>query len=102
MAGSGNGANGDPGSPSVNTAHHRAEDDLAGRLSDLARTLQHEDSVDETLQAIVHAAVGTAPGAQYAALSVVERRRTIDTRPALPSWCSRSIKSSTTPAKAPA
>lgn len=50
------------------------------RLSDLARTLQLEDSVDETLQAIVHAAVGTVPGAQYAALSVMERRRAIYTR----------------------
>jgi hypothetical protein len=54
--------------------------DLARRLSDLARVLQDEDSVDETLQAIVEAAVGTVPGAQYAALSVVERRREIHTR----------------------
>lgn len=54
--------------------------DLAERLSDLARTLQHEDSVDETLQAIVHAAVGTVPGAQYAAMSVVEHRRAVYTR----------------------
>ena len=55
-------------------------DDLAGRFSDLARTLQDEDSVDETLHAIVDAAVGTVPGAQYAALSVVEHRRQIHTR----------------------
>ena len=55
-------------------------DELAGRLSDLARTLQDEDSVDETLQAIVDAAVGTVPGTQYAALSVVEHRRQVHTR----------------------
>ena len=59
---------------------HPAVENLAGRLSDLARALQHEDSVDETLQAIVDAAVGTVPGAQYAALSVVEHRRRIYTR----------------------
>ncbi len=55
-------------------------DSLAGRLSDLARVLQDEDSVDQTLQAIVDAAVGTVPGAQYAGLSVVEHRREIHTR----------------------
>ena len=55
-------------------------DGLAGHLSDLARALQDEDGVDQTLQAIVDAAVGTVPGAQYAALSVVERRREIHTR----------------------
>jgi GAF domain-containing protein len=55
-------------------------DELAGRLSDLARRLQNEHSNDETLQAIVHAAVGTVPGAGYAALSVVEHRRRIYTR----------------------
>jgi transcriptional regulator with GAF, ATPase, and Fis domain len=72
-----------------NDANHRHDstspdagglDDLAGRLSDLARTLQDEDGVDETLQAIVDAAVGTVPGAQYAALSLVEHRREIHTR----------------------
>jgi transcriptional regulator with GAF, ATPase, and Fis domain len=80
MVRSGNGANGDQSGPSANTTHHSAGDDLAGRLSDLARSLQHEESVDETLQAIAHAAVGTVPGAQYAALSVVEHRRAVYTR----------------------
>ncbi len=55
-------------------------DDLATKLSDLARTLQSETNVDETLQAIADAAVGTVPGAQYAALSVVERRRRVRTQ----------------------
>jgi hypothetical protein len=55
-------------------------ENLAERLSELARTLQQGDGVDETLQAITHAAVGTVPGAEYAALSVVEHRRAIYTR----------------------
>jgi hypothetical protein len=80
MAHNGNGATGDQGRPPNNITDHPAADDPAGRLSDLARASQHEDSVDETLRAIVHAAVGTVPGAQYAALSVVEHRRAIYTR----------------------
>jgi transcriptional regulator with GAF, ATPase, and Fis domain len=64
----------------MTTMDHPADDDLARRLSDLARTLQHEDNVDGTLQAIVHAAVGTVPGAKYAAVTVVEARRKIYTR----------------------
>lgn len=66
MAGSGNGDQGRASSDGDITGI----DDLAGRLSDLACTLQEEDSVDATLQAIADAAVGTVPGAQYAALSV--------------------------------
>jgi GAF domain-containing protein len=80
MAGSKSSANGGLGRPAANIGHGPARDDLAGRLSDLARSLQDENTLDETLQAIVHAAVGTVPGAQYAALSVVEHRRAIYTR----------------------
>ncbi|SCF13063.1 GAF domain-containing protein [Micromonospora coriariae] len=77
MAGSDNDAG--PGR-SVTDAGAADFDDLAARLSDLARTLQHEDSVDATLQAIAEAAVDTVPGAQYAGLSVVEHRREIHPR----------------------
>jgi transcriptional regulator with GAF, ATPase, and Fis domain len=80
MTSSDNDANNRHGGTSPDDAGRAGADDLAGRLSDLARTLQDEDGVDETLQAIVDAAVGTVPGAQYAALSVVERRREIHTR----------------------
>jgi hypothetical protein len=59
---------------------HGVHKDLATSLSALARTVQHEDNVEKTLQAIVNAAVGTVPDAQYAALSVVERRRQVHTR----------------------
>ncbi|MCG5457454.1 GAF and ANTAR domain-containing protein [Micromonospora sp. PSH03] len=73
MAGSDSGAGTDEPRPA-------AVDDLAAKLSDLARRLQHEDSVEATLQAIAGAAVGTVPGAEQAALSVVEHRREIHTR----------------------
>jgi transcriptional regulator with GAF, ATPase, and Fis domain len=62
------------------TGHSGGIDDLAIRLSDLARVLQDEQGVDETLQAIVDAAVDTIPGVQYAALSVVCHRRVVNTR----------------------
>jgi transcriptional regulator with GAF, ATPase, and Fis domain len=55
-------------------------DTLAGTLSDLARSLHHETSVEDTLRGIVFAAVGTVPGAQEAALTVFEGRRRVSTR----------------------
>ena len=57
-------------------------DDLATTLSDLARSLQDEDDLTATLSAIAHAAVGTVPGAEYAGLTVVQRRREVHTRAA--------------------
>lgn len=54
--------------------------ELAGRLSDLARSLQDEHSVEDTLDGIVKAAVGTVPGVEHAGLSVVERGRAVHTR----------------------
>ncbi|MEU6411792.1 GAF and ANTAR domain-containing protein [Microbispora sp. NPDC046933] len=48
-------------------------------MSDLARTLQDEDTAQETLDAIVGAAVDTVPGAQYAGLTAVIRRREVET-----------------------
>lgn len=52
---------------------------LAQRMGDLARHLQEQNSVDDTLQSIVHAAVDTVPGARYAGISVVEGRTTVRT-----------------------
>lgn len=57
-------------------------DDLADRLSELARSLQDEADSDETLDAIVHAAVGTVPGAQHASISAVRDHREVQTRAA--------------------
>jgi len=53
--------------------------DLASTLSDLARSLEHEDSLQDTLDGIVRAAVETVPGAVHAGLTVVRRRREVET-----------------------
>ncbi|SIR47993.1 GAF domain-containing protein [Microbispora rosea] len=70
------------GRPSAAYTGHAADDELAVRLSDLARTLQGEDTAQETLDAIVAAAVDTVPGAQHAGLTVVIRRREVETQAA--------------------
>ena len=70
------------GQSSRNDTGSAGYDLLAGRLSDLARSLESEDDVQDTLNAIVHAAVGTVPGAQYASISSVLHRREICTRAA--------------------
>ena len=71
------------GQPSSNyTGQHAEDEGLAGRLSRLARVLEHEDNVEDTLDAIVHAAVGTVPGAQHASISSIQRRREVRTRAA--------------------
>ncbi len=55
---------------------------LAERLSDLSRELQDERDVQGTLDSIVGAAVGTVPGAEYASISVVIKRREVRTQAA--------------------
>ncbi len=55
-------------------------DRLAATLGELARSLHEEVGVEDTLSGIAFAAVGTVPGAQEAALSVVEGRRGVRTR----------------------
>lgn len=57
-------------------------DDLAVRLSEVARSLSEGDDVDQTLRAIVRAAMDTIPGVQHAGVMVVERRRQVHTRAA--------------------
>lgn len=64
---------------SSNTGGSAGQDLLADRLSDLARSLQDERSLEETLSGIVHAAVGTVPGARHASISGVRRRREVRT-----------------------
>jgi transcriptional regulator with GAF, ATPase, and Fis domain len=56
--------------------------DLAERLGELARRLEDQDDVDGTLQGIAYAAVGTIPGAGYAGLMSIRRRREVTTRAA--------------------
>jgi transcriptional regulator with GAF, ATPase, and Fis domain len=55
-------------------------ENLAVVLSELARSLHEETSVADTLRGIVFAAVDTVPGAQDAALSVIEGRRGVQTQ----------------------
>jgi len=55
---------------------------LADHLGDLARLLQQEDQLEDTLDAIVHAAVGTVGGADHASMSSVSRRGEVVTRAA--------------------
>ncbi|BCJ70327.1 GAF and ANTAR domain-containing protein [Polymorphospora rubra] len=54
-------------------------DRLGAALGDLARRLRGEKSEQNTLDAIVHAAVDTIPGAGHAGVSEVRRRRRIRT-----------------------
>jgi GAF domain-containing protein len=54
-------------------------DELAHRLGEVARSLEHLDDLQETLQAIVDAAVRTIPGAGHASISAVEKRREVHT-----------------------
>ncbi len=56
-----------------------ASEDLAVALSRIARSLEHEDDVQGTLDAIVGSAVGTVPGAQHASISMVKNRRQVTT-----------------------
>ena len=53
--------------------------ELAERFGELARDLQEKDDVAGTLNAIVSAAVDTVPGAEYASISTVARRREVST-----------------------
>jgi uncharacterized protein YigA (DUF484 family) len=55
-------------------------DRLAQQLSEIARELQQEESLQDTLMGIVQAAVDNVPGAQFAGISVVEARRKVSTR----------------------
>ncbi|WP_305787350.1 GAF and ANTAR domain-containing protein [Symbioplanes lichenis] len=70
------------GQPSTNYTGDRVHDDLAHTLSDVARTLQDEGSLEETLDAIVTVAAQTVPGAEHAGLTVVRRRREVSTEAA--------------------
>ncbi|MBM9469116.1 GAF and ANTAR domain-containing protein [Nakamurella leprariae] len=51
-----------------------ADAGLAQRLSDLARSLEAEPDLDETLQRIVRAAVDNIPGAAHAGVMLIEKR----------------------------
>lgn len=61
--------------------------DLAAHLTQIARMLQQQGGEQATMDAIVHAAVGTIPGAEHAGIMTVLRRsevRTVATTGDLP------------------
>jgi hypothetical protein len=70
------------GQPSGSYSGDAATNELAETLSELARSLQGESSLDDTLHGITSAAVDTVPGARYAGVSEVLGRRRIETRAA--------------------
>ncbi|MFI9411131.1 GAF and ANTAR domain-containing protein [Nocardia gamkensis] len=63
----------------IPTGSSAAEGDLAARLGDLARYLQEQDDLDDTLRGIVDTAVQTVPGATYAGVLVSDNRETMYT-----------------------
>ncbi|WP_306215027.1 GAF and ANTAR domain-containing protein [Actinoplanes sp. RD1] len=67
------------GQPSTSYTGRRNDDDLAATLSDVALTLQDENTLEQTLDAIVTVAAQTVPGAEHAGLTVVRRRREVHT-----------------------
>ncbi|HXT45185.1 MAG TPA: GAF and ANTAR domain-containing protein [Pseudonocardiaceae bacterium] len=72
---------GDQGQPSTSAqGSYLGQDQLARQLSDLARNLHREESVQHTLSGIVRAVVDNVPGAQFAGISVVEARRKVTTQ----------------------
>jgi GAF domain-containing protein len=77
---------GDPperrGQPSGQFSGQVPENLLAERLGLVARSLWAESGLEETLRGIVGAALRMVPGARFAGLSTIERRRRIVTRSA--------------------
>lgn len=77
------GARAGRGEPSSDyTGRDAGWNELAETLSELSRELQDKSDVGDTLSAIVHAAVGTVPGAEAASISSVRGRREVQTRAA--------------------
>ncbi|HET6479169.1 MAG TPA: GAF and ANTAR domain-containing protein [Actinoplanes sp.] len=68
------------GRPSSDYTGRSGPDDLAARLSEMARSLQREPNLQDTLNAIVAAAVQTVPGAEHAGAMVVRGRRVVETQ----------------------
>lgn len=58
-------------------AHERP--DLAAHLTEIARLLQTQYGEQDTMDAIVHSAVGTIPGAEHAGIMTVTGRKEIRT-----------------------
>lgn len=61
----------EPARQGLNSSGARPERTLAVQFSEIARTLQAEQSLDATLQRIVESAVGNIDGADYAGITLV-------------------------------
>ena len=61
------------------TGQEAGWNELAGKLGELAGSLQEEKGLEHTLDAIVHAAAETVPGADEASITAVVGRRTVQT-----------------------
>lgn len=75
------------GEPLTEAGSAEGVPDLAVHLTQIARTLQRQRGEQETMDAIVHTAVGTIPGAQHAGIMTVVGRseiRTVSTTGDLP------------------
>ena len=72
------GSPGAQGEPSAqDTGSTNGQDELAMRLSDLARDLQRQEDPHDTLLGVVRAAVELIPGVEEGSISVVLGRREI-------------------------
>ena len=61
------------------TGHEAGWNQLAKKLSELARSMQEEKGLENTLNAMVHAAAETVPGADEASITAVTGRREVRT-----------------------
>lgn len=67
---------------SQNTGASAGHDELAQRLSTLARALEMQSNLQMTLDVVVHSAIHTVPGATEASISEIQRRSDVTTRAA--------------------
>src|SRR5215203_7513975 len=80
MAQDRNGDKGSRGRPSAEyTGQEAGWNVLAEKLAELARSMQEEKGLEDTLTAIVHAAAETVPGADEASITAVTGRREVRT-----------------------
>ena len=70
---------GEPADQGQVSASAERNHDLAAHLTEIARRLQRQRDEQKTMDAIVHAAVGTIPGAEHAGIMAVTGRREIRT-----------------------
>ncbi|WP_051441499.1 GAF domain-containing protein, partial [Arthrobacter sp. H14] len=68
------------GEPSEHNGGNASPEELARKLSDLARTLHEEQDPDDVLRSVVHAAIELIPGVEEGSISVVFDRKNVGSR----------------------